>query len=150
MKFLRPNVQRIGWVILYSLMSFITFFTCYQFVDDVERFLYPVVSEFKVGEVMRQGNLLTLHGSLNKHRDCQTIALNAYAQKPNQLPQLADLNIAQDGGSEKIITRALGEQKWGPWYVTAPEGPFKLSFFVRHRCNPIYDVTTALTTVDIQ
>lgn len=146
----QSKAQKIGWVILYSLMSFITVYTSYHFADDVERLVYPVISDFKVTETIRQGNLLTLNGSLTKNRDCQTIALNVYAQKPNQLPQLADLNIAQDGGSEKIITRALGEQKWGPWFVTVPEGPSKLSFFVRHRCNPLYDVTTSLTDVDIK
>ena len=147
---LQNRLQKVGWVVLYSLMSFITLFTAYQYVDDVERFVYPVVSDFKIVDAKREGNLVTLNGTMNKHRDCQTLELDAYTEKPGKFAELASLNIAQNNGSTKIITRVVGEQNWGPWFVTVPEGSSKLSFFVRHRCNPLYDVTTALTEVDIQ
>ena len=153
MSIMQIRIERMGWVILYSLMSFITLFTSYQFVDDLERFVYPVISDFKVEKATRENGKLTLHGSMFKNRDCEAVALNAYTEKLGESPTLAFLNVTADGGgndSNKIITRAIGLQAWGPWVVTAPDGPFKLSFFVRHRCNPLYDVTTDLTSVNVK
>ena len=107
---------------------------------------FPVMAWFSVNETVRTPSRVYITGMMRKLRDnCETIGLSA--QGPNG--SVLTLKTLDSGTPDKMISRRVGEQMWGPWEISSVAGdvPSDISLYVQHRCHFLWKQTTNLTSL---
>ncbi len=110
----------------------------------VERQLLPV-SKFEVKYSTCDGGCVTVSGVLNKYRACEFVEAYARVAANNEPAQITAIEYRDKPHGLKL-SRPLGVQAWGPWYVAATPGD-RVEMYARHQCHPFWVTETLLAQV---
>ncbi len=113
-----------------------------------ETSLFPVITDWKINPVIRQGDTYVLEGTMSKARSCTLIATNVMAvPKVPLAPRVLLYRIKPteiDGGN--IPT---GSSTWGPWTMKIPQAFVEhrneiawIDVIGHHRCHGFWDQET--------
>jgi hypothetical protein len=118
--------------------------------------LFPVITDWKINPVIRQGDTYVLEGTMNKTRSCTLIATNVMAVPKMALaPRVLLYRIKPteiDGGN--IPT---GSSTWGPWTMNIPKAFLDnrdkiawIDVIGQHRCHGFWDQETYYGRVEME
>lgn len=127
-------------------LSVCTFFI----MKDVEAYLFPVVDDFSVNQIIELDDGIEMYGTLTKNRDCTFKEMMVYLDTDDgKLPIATDFEFLDP--SRKLLTRASVSQQWGPWKIFIPNtyNDTDITIFARHQCHTFYDTTTKLHEFNI-
>ena len=127
---------RIGWWALAGLLFGGAAVTGVLATKEIERRLFPVVTDFKVARSVVEGRSLLIWGTFEKVRDCKFVEATAQVGAIR-----LDLEF-QDSRADQSQNRAVGPQAFGPWKITPGIYPIKL--VSRNACHSFWDNTTTM------
>ena len=104
----------------------------------------PVLA-FSVVDTTCQGGCVTVSGTLDKRRDCAFIETYARISRDGGISRIALIEYRGEKLGMKL-SRPLGVQAWGPWYVAATPGD-RVELYARHQCHPFWVTETRLAQV---
>lgn len=115
-----------------------------------EQVFMPVVKDFHLTSVQREGNHVIMSGYMRKVRDCRYVGVSAEGvtgENHVDLPlKFLDSSYPMDNA-----TRPQGTQDWGPWKIVLPVSPSITSVRLQsvHACHPAWETTTKLASVPL-
>lgn len=137
-------MDKIAHVFLQLLGAAIMFATLWY----VETTFFPVVKDFKVDYVTRNGNTFTAGGTLDKARACEFIGLTLYGTKDGE-PKMLLTQYKKDIFGSDV---GQGRQTWGPWSVQFPSAMIEmdqLEIMASHKCHAFWMQTTIYTKLNM-
>ena len=142
-------LQRWGWLTLYMVIGACLLATAMVLAPGAEERYRPVVKDFVVDRIERDGHHVTISGTMSKVRDCRFVELLAYAQAHGDTfwrPVTVDFSPARN----TIMSRLPIDQRWGPWSIDLQmASPATVKLAVRHECHGMYPTTTQLATFEV-
>lgn len=113
-----------------------------------EFYFMPVVKDFHLTQIKRDGGYTIMSGYMRKARDCQFVGVSATGITEGgkvSLP-LRFMDSANDND-----TRPTGMQNWGPWRIVIPASPHVLAVELDsvHACHIAWPSTTHLARVPV-
>lgn len=106
----------------------------------VEMTFIPVVTDFKVTELVKEGNAYKVTGSYNKHRSCELLSTSILAINENDKLQPAKL-LYQIKHQDVGANLPVGRVSWGPYLIPSPPSfgnATKLTATSLHRCHALW------------
>ena len=121
-------------------------------VKIVEPIFFPVITGFVVHEVYRDGNFVTISGTMIKEREsCRFESVSAYSLfEAGHAKQRIPIVFLDNDGND-AASRSPGAQKWGPWRITIPVSPKTVAIELTsmHSCHWLWSQSTQLATVPL-
>lgn len=115
-----------------------------------EFYFMPVVKDFHLTQIKREGGYTIMSGYMRKVRDCQFVGVSAAgiteSGRVSLLLKFLDAGVANDND-----TRPTGMQNWGPWRIVVPVSPHVLAIELDsvHACHIAWPSTTHLARVPV-
>lgn len=120
-----------------------------------ERMFFPVIREWKLNPVVRNGDTYLLSGTMVKTRPCTLVATSVMAvPKVPLAPRVLLYQIKPteiDGGNVPT-----GASTWGPWAMAIPKAFLDhrdkiawIDIFGHHRCHGFWDQETYYGRVEM-
>ena len=106
----------------------------------VEMAFIPVVTDFKVTELVKDGNAYKVTGSYNKRRSCELLSTSVLAFAPAN-PKLPAVLVHQIKHQDPGANLPIGPVVWGPYLMTAPPNfgqATHLKAISLHRCHALW------------
>lgn len=101
-----------------------------------ESVLFPVVKDFNVVAIHRDGKTVTVSGNFYKARECDFLGTVAKLYVPGAEPDHVDIKF-NDSKTDDTKSRGVGYQEFGPWVLTLPDNnPGGIvEFTAAHQCH---------------
>lgn len=118
---------------------------------NVEMRFFPVVTDFKVSQVISTADGYMAYGELRKARSCEFLGLTIYAHSEGE-PKLLIGQFKKDIFGSDVGT---GHQTWGPWTMAFPPAVAQYDHIQlqgTHRCHALWMQTTeyfSMSTKDL-
>lgn len=125
-----PMGKATRWALYFTIVL-----GAYIALKAVEPHVFPVVKDFRITEVVAEGDNLWIRGDFNKVRDCEFLEVVAYSGKQHVAVVFAEHPRAP------VVSRLVGSQTYGPWLLV-PRVP-QIEIYARHQCFT-GEVTTKL------
>lgn len=147
----RPELAiRTSFWLLMALMSFGASLPLLQRYEPV---FFPVVEDFRITAIRRDGEDVVISGDMIKRRECRFVSLTFYAGDPHDLTLARErLHVRfEDQPGDADLTREPGRQNWGPWRLSPPHGATGGRVFMRvnHDCHPFWTTSAIYLSTDI-
>lgn len=114
-------------------------------INKIEHWFFPVIEDFHISKIERQGGYLVMSGFMRKTRDCQFSGVSASIIQngiTNEIP-ITYLNIS----TPHTISRAVGVNGWGPWQLSIPKTSGNIEITVSHICHSWWTTQTHLARI---
>lgn len=114
-------------------------------INKVEHWFFPVIEDFHISKVERQGDYLIMSGFMRKVRDCQFSGVSAsitQARITREVP-ITYLNTAYP----HTATHAVGNIGWGPWQLAIPKTSGNIEITASHLCHSWWTSQTQLAKI---
>lgn len=143
------RLHRWGWLALYMLTGIIVALTVLIVAPVVEQRYQPVVIDFRIDSMQRNGAIVTVRGTMDKVRDCRFVEIVAYARQ-TEFEAWSPVRVDFSPAMDDMQSRLPIYQRWGPWALTlhAPK-PMIVKMAARHECHGMYLTTTQLITFEV-
>lgn len=115
-----------------------------------EFYFMPVVKDFHLTQIRRDGGYIIMSGYMRKVRDCQFVGVSAAGVTDGGKVSLP-MKFMNSESANDNDTRPTGMQKWGPWRIVIPTSPNVLSVELDsvHSCHIAWPSTTHLARVPV-
>lgn len=118
-------------------------------VNRLEHAFFPVVEDFTITSMERQGNQIKVAGYMRKVRACAFvgIAVNGHTEDGSEI----GLRLSFADSHYRNITRPTGSQDWGPWSLVLPVTPDVRAVHMDavHDCHMAWPTRTHLATFPV-
>lgn len=146
-----PLVQAlVGWL-TFLLYSLLTLWVLYS----IETRFMPVIKNWRIDQVKREGDRYTVSGEMVKVRSCELVATSVLAV-PN-IP-FAPRHLIYQLKPEEVLggNMPMGHNTWGPWTIKIPKGfeenRSKISHLEvvgHHRCHSFWIQETSYGRIEL-
>lgn len=140
-------IRAIGAAGIIAILLMVLAVAVFPRIHDLEAWVYPVKSGWKVTSAKLEGRELTISGTMIKHRNCQ------YIPGPRARDESAKNYFVESLSTTKNLAWIANDQPqaWGPWVimVDADELPI-LEFYQQDRCHGMWDLFTVLGKFDVR
>lgn len=130
-------VKQLGFIGLGFAFVFFGYF--------VDMAVFPVIQNFSIASINKNGGDVVITGSLRKGKKCQLLQdVEAFTNDGKRLT----IEFI-DRGASKMTSRPAVEkadQPFGPWIVKGGEGK-TFSLYSLHRCHALWTEETKLATI---
>jgi hypothetical protein len=111
-----------------------------------EPLYFPVVRDWTVTEVHREGSNVVITGYMKKTRSCKFNGVTATDDNDVVLPL-----VLLEGVTDPVRRKPSGAVDWGPWKITleSAEVTSKISLSITHQCHVGWLTTTELGEVNL-
>lgn len=117
----------------------------------LEPVLFPVVTNFNIASAQRQGQTITISGTLVKARPtCIFAGVTAQLKTADDTQHV--LLKFMDNKMDDTANRPEGYQEWGPWVLGLPDGnePGTVVLTSAHRCHPVWMTSTPNARIKVE
>ena len=141
-------LARLGWAALNISMAALVVVVMMLYGPFLEGKLFPVVRDFTVETVQRDGDRIWVSGSMDKVRACNFSSIASYAVQGTGEWVPLQVHFPED---TRVGTRAAIEQAWGPWWFTLPnpQAGAVVMFVVAHNCPALYQTHSVLAVFEV-
>lgn len=116
---------------------------------NIETRFFPVVTDFKVSQIISTADGHMAYGELHKARSCEFLGLTIYAHSDGR-PKLLLGQFKKDIFGSDVGT---GHQTWGPWTMQFPPALGKYDHIQiqgTHRCHALWLQTTEYFSMPVK
>lgn len=115
-----------------------------------EPYIHPVITDFNIYDFKITGYEIIISGSMTKVRPCTfdyNSGLAIYGRIGEGVSTLLDYEFLDNVDySNRVTSRAVGYQNWGPWLIKIPGhvSVDTLSIYASHFCVPFWTTQSLL------
>ena len=137
---LRRLARRASAVLLHVFAPFVGIVLGLWATWHIEMAALPVVTDFAVTSISKNGNTYSVTGLYNKRRSCELISTSVLAFAPAN-PKLPAVLVHQIKHQDPGANLPIGPVVWGPYLMTAPSSfgqATHLKAVSVHRCHALW------------
>ena len=141
--------DRVASVVVSAVAPVFGFFLALWLIWNVETRFFPVVTDFRVSNIIHTAEGYMAYGELRKARSCEFLGLTIYAHSDGK-PKLVVAQFKKDIFGSDVGT---GHQSWGPWTAVLPPAITKyehLQVQGTHRCHALWMQTSEYISMPIK
>lgn len=86
----------------------------------VEPWIYPVITDFRITEIVRKDGWLILRGDAYRNRACDLLRIEAQGYLRGLEPITMQLTYKPD---DQFTDKVFGNRTWGPWEIKMVDHP---------------------------
>ena len=139
------NINKIYW----ALFPFALAILIVSGFKIAEPYIFPVVSDFRVNQVIKTDGYIVIRGQTVKNRECilNNITAVGILDGSNLKPKLKLTFTKHD----EFNTAGNGTKVWGPWEikVTNYNNLQNVELYSNHSCHFAWNIVTHLVTMPI-
>lgn len=141
---------------IHTFLPILAFFATFWAIQQTEQRFFPVVTQWDLSYIERQGDYFVMGGRLYKDRRCELV--NTVVVGVPRNPLLPRVTIYQIDPNEMLGADVpVGNHTWGPWEVRIPKTLLQYKDMLgsievvgRHRCHALWLQETVYGDVPIE